>query len=407
MYLKTMIERLITLREKENRYLTLVAVCPNSDAVLEAAIIAAQRNNAPMLFAATLNQVDRDGGYTGWTPAAFVNKMRGYMSKYNAHSDFFPCLDHGGQWLKDAHTRDRLSYEATTAEVKESITAMLAAGYHLFHIDPTVDRDLNSAPPLEVVVARSVELIAHTESERLRLGLPPVAYEVGTEEVSGGLVDLSSFETFLRRLHEELQQRDLLHAFPAFVVAQVGTNLHTAFFDREAAARLYQIVAPYGSLVKGHYTDWVENPADYPLTGMGGANIGPEFTAVEYDALLTLVQREQDLCQSQPITQPSGFMEALTQAVDASNRWQKWRQADEEGMALQALRPERRDWMLRTCARYIWTAPEVTAARQRLYTNLEPFLGDPHALVLESLVTAIERYIVAFHLFNARGYFED
>ena len=54
---------------------TLLAVCPNSDAVLEAAIKVAAANNTPMLFAATLNQVDRDGGYTGWTPRSFVARM--------------------------------------------------------------------------------------------------------------------------------------------------------------------------------------------------------------------------------------------------------------------------------------------------------------------------------------------
>lgn len=56
--------------------LTLLAVCPNSDAVLEAAVVVAARTVAPMLFAATLNQVDRDGGYTGWTPEDYVTRLR-------------------------------------------------------------------------------------------------------------------------------------------------------------------------------------------------------------------------------------------------------------------------------------------------------------------------------------------
>ena len=52
--------RQIELR-KQGTELALVAVCPNSAAVLEAAVAVAARTNAPMLFAATLNQVDRDG----------------------------------------------------------------------------------------------------------------------------------------------------------------------------------------------------------------------------------------------------------------------------------------------------------------------------------------------------------
>lgn len=402
-----MIERLITLRERDGIAMTLLAVCPNSDAVLEAAVQAAARNNAPMLFAATLNQVDRDGGYTGMTPAQFVRQMRAYAGKYHAHDALYPCLDHGGPWLKDAHTRDRLSLEATTAEVKASLTAMLEAGYQLLHIDPTVDRSLDGPPPIAVVVQRSLDLIAHAEAERARLGLPPVAYEVGTEEVHGGLVDLSAFEAFLQQLHTALAESGLLHAWPAFVVAQVGTDLHTTTFDKEVAAALYRIVVPYGSLVKGHYTDWVENPADYPVAGMGGANVGPEFTAEEYDALAALVARETALARSASRLQPSRFMETLTAAVDASNRWQKWLQPHEQGKPLPDLSPERRDWLVKTGARYVWAAPEVLAARQRLYDNLRPIMGDPHQWVVDRITASIERYIVAFNLFNARQDFVE
>jgi len=404
--IKRMIERVIALRQ-QGIHVTLLAVCPNSEAVLEAAVLAAARNNAPMLFAATLNQVDRDGGYTGWTPAEFVRKMRDYARQYGCHEALYPCLDHGGQWLKDRHTRDRLTFEQTTAEVKASITAMLEAGYALLHIDPTVDRTLGGPLPVETVVERSLDLIAYAEAERERLGLPPVAYEVGTEEVHGGLVDLSAFRRFLQLLRQGLAVRGLDHAWPAFVVAQVGTDLHTTQFDRQAAAALYEIAAPYGTLVKGHYTDWVDNPADYPLAGMGGANVGPEFTAEEYDVLLALEQREQDLIRSKPGLIPSQFNATLAAAVDASNRWQKWLQPDEQGKALDELTPARREWLLKTGARYIWTDSSVVAARQRLYDNLRPIMGDPHQYVVEWIARAVERYIVAFHLFNARAYFQE
>jgi tagatose-1,6-bisphosphate aldolase non-catalytic subunit AgaZ/GatZ len=402
--IKAMIERIIALRQ-QGVQLTLLAVCPNSDAVLEAAVQVAARNNAPMLFAATLNQVDRDGGYTGWTPAAFVGKMRAYAARYQCHTDLYPCLDHGGQWLKDAHTRDRLTFDQTTAEVKASITAMLDAGYTLLHIDPTVDRTVNGPLAVEVVVERSLELIAHAEAERARLGLPPVDYEVGTEEAHGGLVDLGNFEAFLRLLRAGLEARGLAHAWPAFVVAQVGTDLHTTRFDRRAASALYEIAAPYGTLIKGHYSDWVDNLSDYPLTGMGGANVGPEFTAEEYDALVSLECRESDLARVTPGLGRSGFNDALAAAVDRSNRWQKWLQPEERGRALSDLAPARRDWLLKTGARYIWTDPPVVAARQQLYANLAPIMGDPHRWVVDWIARAIERYLVAFHLFSARRYF--
>ena len=193
--LNDLVRTIIRLREARQAQVTLLAVCPNSAAVLEAAVKAAADNNAPMLFAATLNQVDRDGGYTGWTPAQFVEEMRACAERHAWEGPLYPCLDHGGPWLKDKHTLEGLSFEATMTEVKQSLTACLEAGYQLLHIDPTVDRTLPQGQPiaLETVVSRTVELIAHAESERQRLGLPPVAYEVGTEEVHGGLVDLDQF----------------------------------------------------------------------------------------------------------------------------------------------------------------------------------------------------------------------
>ena len=51
---------------------TLLSVCPNSEAVARGALLAAQRADAPMMFAATLNQVDVAGGYTGWAPSDFA-----------------------------------------------------------------------------------------------------------------------------------------------------------------------------------------------------------------------------------------------------------------------------------------------------------------------------------------------
>ncbi len=405
--LRHTILRLIDLREHEGVNITLLAVCPNSAAVLEAAVKVAARCHTPMLFAATLNQVDRDGGYTGWTPAQFVAEMERYAVRHGCTSPLYPCLDHGGMWLKDRHTKEKLPLAQATAEVKLSLTACLEAGYALLHIDPTVDRTLppGQAPGVPAVVERTVDLIAHAEQERERLGLPKVAYEVGTEEVHGGLVDLGNFTLFLDLLREQLTSQGLAGAWPTFVVAQVGTDLHTTYFDPAAAQRLTEIVRPTGSLLKGHYTDWVENPADYAATGMGGANVGPEFTAVEFDALEELDARDARLCANRRLA-PAGFMRVLEQAVVDSNRWQKWLQPDEQSKAFAELELARRRWLAQTGARYVWTAPPVLAARRQLYTHLSLIAADPHAYVVESVARSIERYVDAFNLYDGASLLE-
>jgi len=408
MSIKNIVRKIMTLRARGTR-VTLLAVCPNSDAVLEAAVKVAAANDTPMLFAATLNQVDRDGGYTGWTPRAFVARMKELATKHRCPSPLYPCLDHGGPWLKDAHTAAGLSLEETMAEVKATLTACLEAGYGLLHIDPTVDRTLPAGQPpqIEVVVERTVELIAHAESQRERLDLPPVSYEVGTEEVHGGLVDLDNFDRFLTGLHTRLEAVGLAHAWPCFIVGKVGTDLHTTTFDPESARRLYDRVAPLGSLVKGHYTDWVANPADYPAMGMGGANVGPEFTATELAALHELCARENRLVENRPnlALSGSGFREVLKTAVVDSNRWLKWLMPDEVGRSFDELTHARQEWLVATGARYVWTDPRVLAARKRLYDNLHrgdgDGLPDPNGFVVDRIAQNIQMYIDAFNLKNS------
>jgi D-tagatose-1,6-bisphosphate aldolase subunit GatZ/KbaZ len=404
--LTDLVHTLIALRQSGRVSLTLLAVCPNSEAVLEAAVMVAASCQAPMLFAATLNQVDTDGGYTGWTPAAFVRKMGDFARKYNWDGPLYPCLDHGGPWLKDRHTLERLSLAETMEQVKISLEACVEAGYKLLHIDPTVDRSLapGEAVPLEVVVERTVELMAHTEQYRRGRNLPAVAYEVGTEEVHGGLVDEGRFEHFLEELRVQLKAKGLVYAWPCFVVAQVGTDLHTTFFDPAAAQRLYAILSPLGSLAKGHYTDWVENPEAYPASGMGGANVGPEFTAAEYLALRELEAREQALAAKQAGQELSHFMERLSQAVINSGRWMKWLQPAEKGLAFRELSPDRQDWLVQTGSRYIWTTPDVASARRQLYQNLLPVMADPHTYVVDAIGRVVARYIRKFNLLEAKGY---
>jgi len=352
---------------------TVLAICPNSEAVVKASMVAAKEAQAPLFFAATLNQVDLDGGYTGWTQRDFVRLARELAREYGYEGPVVVGLDHGGPWLKDVQTREGWPLERAMAGVKDSLAACLDAGYDLLHVDPTVDRTLPKGQPMpiEMVIERTLELIRFAESHRRGKGLPPVSYEVGTEEVHGGLADMSVFRRFLEGLKSGLKEAGLSDAWPCFVVGKVGTDLHTTEFDPAVARELVSAAREYGSVIKGHYSDSVSNPEAYPKAGMGGANVGPEFTEAEYEALEELAAQETELAESGRVRETSGMMEALKAAVVASGRWEKWRQPDEEGKAFEELSRERQGWLVRTGCRYIWAEAEVTAARRRLYANME------------------------------------
>ncbi|MBN2290134.1 MAG: class II D-tagatose-bisphosphate aldolase, non-catalytic subunit [Candidatus Glassbacteria bacterium] len=378
---------------------TLLAACPNSEAVARAAIRAAERAGAPIKFAATLNQVDLDGGYTGWTQAQFMALVRNEVSDSDYLGPVIAALDHGGQWLKDKQAREGWNLEQATAGVKASLEACIDAGYDLLHVDPTVDKTLPPGKTIAIgtVVERTVELIVHAEKHRRSRELPRISYEVGTEEVHGGLADLDVFRAFLTGLKTGLLENKLPDVWPCFVVGKVGTDLHTTLFDPRVARKLVKTAGEWGSMIKGHYTDMVENPEDYPASGMGGANVGPEFTEAEYQALKRLCRTEE---QSFPggERETSGLMEALKDAVVRSGRWEKWRLPDEQGLPFDRISRERQEWLVRTGCRYIWTDPAVLESRARLYSNLAGRKIDADREVIEEIIRSMEKYFKAFNL---------
>ena len=285
-----LLHKLDELKEKTGVPRTIFAACPNSPTVIRASLRAAKRNNAPIYFAATLNQIDCDGGYTGMTQEDFVRTVRFETERVNFTGDVIIAIDHGGPWLKDKQRTEKWSVKDAMDGVKKSFEAAVLAGYDLIHVDPTVDINVPKGEIIDihVVAARTVELIDHTERFRREHGIAPISYEVGTEEVHGGLADETTFDTFISELKKGLMVKGLADVWPCFIVGKVGTDLDTTIFDGEVARRLTSKVRPLGSYIKGHYTDDVANPEEYPLCGMGAANVGPEFTISEYRALCEL-----------------------------------------------------------------------------------------------------------------------
>ena len=380
---------------------TLLAVSANSQAVVEAALVAAKEADCPIFFAATLNQVDTDGGYTGWTHAGFARVVRQTARKTGFRGPVLLGVDHAGPWLRDRHTTQKWPYQRTMAAVIKSLESAIEAGFDLLHIDPTVDRDLPPGRPLDIntIVERTVLMIKSCEAFRSKKGLPAIAYEVGTEEVHGGLADEDVFKTFLAALRVSMAGEGLSEAWPCFIVGKVGTDLDTTMFSPQVAEELYSTANRYGMVLKGHYTDNVENPAAYPSSKMGGANVGPEFTEVECDALFELESREK-AAPAKSAGRRSQFGESLKKAVVRSGRWQKWLHPGEAAKPFDELPAGRQSWLLKTGARYIWTDRAVEAARQQLYANVTEDGFDPHRFVVKRIAQQISKYCRAFNLYG-------
>ena len=394
------LKRIADLESRTGIKRTIFAACPNSISVIRAALKAAKRCDAPVKFAATLNQVDIDGGYTGLTHSEFVRTIRLHAGNLNVTSPVIVAVDHGGPWLKDLHRTGNWSFAKTMAAVKISFEEAIRAGFDLLHVDPTVDITLppGSTISIDLVAERTIELIACAEDFRRKNGFPPVSYEVGTEEVHGGLADMAVFRRFLDLLKEGLKKEKLQDVWPCFVVGKVGTDLHTTLFDPVVAGQLTETARSYGSLIKGHYSDSVSNPGAYPESGMGAANVGPEFTEREYEALTELEALQDKLIKSDRIGKPARMNEKLKEAVVRSGRWKKWLQPGENPDNFHLIAPERQEWLVKTGCRYIWEDPDVVSERYLLYRNLGLQGIDAQAIVESAIERSMDRYFYSFNL---------
>jgi len=403
-----LLSKIKTIERESGIPRTLFAACPNSIAVIRASLRSAKRNNAPIKFAATLNQVDVGGGYTGFTPFEFVKTIRLEAEAINYTGFIMIALDHGGPWLKDLHYRERWSYQDTFESVKKSFEAAIEAGYDLIHVDPTIDITLQNGEliNIDVVADRTIELIVHAEKFRRANNYNRIAYEVGTEEVHGGLASLEVFVHFLKRLNNGLKENGLHDVWPCFIVGKVGTDLHTTSFDVIVAKQLTEIAANYGSYIKGHYSDNVMNPEDYPLSGMGAANVGPEFTEREYEGLMELCELENLFLQKGLIAKGSNLREVLWSTVILSGRWKKWLSDSESKINFYANTLFRQEWLIKTGCRYIWESPEVLASRSKLYQNIKRNGVDPEEIILSRIEKSMDKYFNKFNLVDLNDHIE-
>lgn len=395
--LELLMKKLSNLSNKNNENYTLLAICPNSENVLKAALRSAKRSNAPILFAATFNQVDRDKGYTGWTHKDLVRIIKEESYKIGYDGPIIICVDHGGPWAKDIQAIERWNLNKAMNWTKRSFEEALLSGFELLHIDPTIDL-FSEIIEIEEVVNRTIELISHIENIRRKNKIGKISYEVGTEEVRGGLANLDIFNRFLILLKKGLSKKNLISVWPLFIVAKVGTDLHTTTFNPEISKKVTKISKSYNSFIKGHYTDFVSNPFDYPKSGIGAANVGPEFTALEYEALNKLCKIEVDLLKNNKIAVLSNFKEILHKVVMDSGRWKKWLKEDEKNF--ECLKEERKEIILKTSCRYVWSNAEVRAAQSILYKNMGVNGIDADSWVLMDIESGMDKYFNSFNLIN-------
>lgn len=356
----------------------LYSVCCSHPVVITAAMRVAQQFDTLLLIEATSNQVDQFGGYTGMNPAQFRDYVQGLAQERG-----FPVerLVLGGDHL-GPNAWQKLPAAEAMAHAEVLIAAYASAGFHKIHLDCSM-RCADDPATLddETVAARSARLAAVAEQAAQAAGHPPPVYVIGTEvPVPGGesaLADAgaptspqAAAQTLKVHCHAFLDAG--LHGAWRRVIAMVvqpGVDFdhsHIQHYDAQAAARLSEFVAGQPGLVfEAHSTDYQRESSLHDMVRDHFAilKVGPAATFALREGLLALCRIEDDLV---PDERSSRLMQVLDEVMLAKpQHWQNHYPGNRDEQRLM------RRYGLSDRCRYYWGEPEVAAAVERLFANID------------------------------------
>lgn len=407
----------LTLAEVVNKMLkfegrdraTMVGIGPMSRTLIKACFLLAQEKDFPVMFIASRNQVDKDslgGGYVaGWDQHRFARDIKAVADETGYQGLYYLCRDHGGPWQRDGERNAHLPEEEAMKLGKESYLEDLVQGFDLLHIDPTKDPYVvGKVIDMDVNIRRTVELIEYVETERKARSLPPVSYEVGTEETNGGLTSPENYKKFIEKLHAALDAKDLPH--PSFIVGNTGTltrlTEQVGVVDSTACKELSAVAKAHGVGLKEHNGDYLSDEVilEHPALGVTAMNVAPEFGTVETQAYLKLVDVEDRLKKQNLLENPSNLGQALREEAVKSGRWKKWMTDGKDKLTMEEIFQDAELTQLITeiSGHYTFNDERIKKEIQTLYDNLATQGIDGEAYVIYKIQNAIDHYVECFNL---------
>jgi len=406
----------------------VASICSAHPIVIEAALRHALRVGAPIvLFEATCNQVNQDGGYTGMTPADFVRFAHAIADIVG----FDPArIALGGDHLGP---NPWTAFDAETAmdKAETMVAAYVAAGFRKIHLDCSMACADDPVPlPEPIIVERAVRLCRAAEAAYAHAGGELPVYVIGTEvPVPGGAteaiegLEVTTAQAALATIDAHraaFAAAGLSDAWSRVIasVVQPGVEFdhHDVVDYRQEAARALSVAITQvpGMVFEAHSTDYQTRASLAALVRDHFAilKVGPGLTFALREALWALDAIERE-------SVPGGERANLRQVALARMRaqpghWQRYYHARGAQLDVDL------NFSLSDRIRYYWLDPAIEQARLRLFDNLRkqppplPLLSqylpnalhalrdgtatrDPHALVMAHVATVLDDYHCACH----------
>jgi len=257
---------------------------------------------------------------------------------------------------------------------------------------------------MDIVLRRTVELIEKTEAYRKEKGLPPIGYEVGTEETNGGLTGVEAFETFIEKLCVMLEEKGL--PAPNFIVGQTGTltrlTENVGHYSMENAQKLSAIAAAHGMELKEHNGDYLPDQKllIHPALKVSSSNVAPEFGTDETRAYLELCTLEDTLYNVGVLTEKGNLRATLQRCAVETGRWRKWMVGETANYTVDQVLadPELTHTILEVAGHYTFEMPAVAAELKSTLDRLEAANVPARRYVLDKIKRSIGKYVTAYNL---------
>lgn len=373
------------------------SICSAHPLVIEAAMLRAHREKAPVLIEATCNQVNQDGGYTGMTPEDFTRFVGAIADRIEFPREKILL---GGDHL-GPNPWKHLPADEAMAKAEAMITTYAKAGFTKLHLDTSMGcAGEPTALPDATTAARAARLAAVAEDAvGGRGGVLPV-YIIGTEvPIPGGaLEELDTLEVTAPeaaietvRVHRAaFEEAGAAGAFSRVVgaVVQPGVefgNENVIAYDRARAEKLSATLGQlHGMVFEAHSTDYQTPDALRELVADGFAilKVGPGLTFALREALYGLDQIAAFLFPAARERTLAEVTEAVMREEPAN--WAKYYHGSAEEQRLQ------RHFSYSDRIRYYWPHPKAAAAVDELMSLLDG-VAIPETLISQFLAGSYAR----------------
>jgi len=372
---------------RKGKNCTLLGVGPMSKNCVDATIELAEQYKTPLMLIASRRQIDSEqfgGGYVeNWTTEQFAD----YVIEKDINKNIILARDHGGPWQNELEKSQKINLKDAMQSAKDSYQADIDAGFHMLHIDPSVD--IHSQPDTDQILERVYELYDFCWSYAQQKN-QDIVFEIGTEEQSGSNNSKEELEYTLESMKNFCNTNKM--PFPLFVVIQAGTRVMETknIGSFESSVRIENELPPeiqipqmidicnkYEIYMKEHNTDYLstESLKWQPRLGIHAANIAPEFGVAETKAFVNALQENGH----------TDLLNDFCQISYDSMKWKKWMLKDTDASDM--------DRAI-IAGHYIFSSNEFIELKAEASDRID----DLNHILKSKVKESIYRYMKAFNL---------